>query len=435
MNTMDIRPELVRESIEVVGELKKVVNENTAAVLKTLLIEKNAADIAGSDTKEEPVIEKPSEGTKDTAPTETKEEKAPATPAASREQETDWSDVEQFKVGEKQYDLTNASDDDVVKVFKKLSMGDKLKVVEDGETVTFKDEETGGEYIVQLGTEKQEEGSTKTPTNENKQTKMQNEDKKLYEVALGDFTNKYQTKDAMTTPPNKETAKPGKSREMTAGLPTGSERPYGNKVPKAAPFTEGTEIPGMLEDGQEAPVEEAAQTVSTQPQAKATKSAMHRPGHRQVTKAASKEGEYKGTLTVTEEQMNKIGQIVEENKKLRATVTELQNLLKSSKQEIQEAVVANISTGFALRLIAENTTTEAEKKDIINRMMEAKTPAESKTLFETITRELKNAPSKQLAESIKADVDNKTMISESKEMQVKTSEELDRIKNLMHRVC
>lgn len=432
---MDIRPNIVRESIEAVDGMKNIINENTAAVLKRLLNEKTTADIAGSDDEGK---KSEGEGAKDIVPTGTdnpSNNQNDSTPEPKEpEMKEDWSDVEKYKVGDTQYDLTNASDEEVVSVFKKLKDNDKVKIITDEDQVAIKDNETGAEYIVQVGTQNPE-GGTQTPTTENKKTTMQQNDKKLFEVAMGEFTNAYQKKDAMTTPPNTEPAAPGKTRQMTNGLPTGSNRPYGNKVPKAAPFTEGEELAGqMLEDGNQ-PVEEAAQTVSTQPQAKATKTAMHREGHRNVTKAASKGGEYKGTLSVTEEQMMKIGKIVEENKSLKKELADLQKTLTEAKQTIQEAIATNAGTMMALKLISENTTTEAEKKDITTKMRSVKTVDEAKSLYESFTRELKKTPQSTVVESIKADINSKQVIEEGKETQVQASESLNAIRSLMHRVC
>ena len=289
---MDIRPNIVRESIEAVDGMRNILNENTAAVLKRLLNEKTTADIASPDDEGQ---KGEGEGVKDIVPTGTDNKPNNQTDEKPKDKEPemkeDWSDVEKYKVGDTQYDLTNASDEEVVNVFKKLKDSDKVKIITDDDQVDIKDNETGAEYIVQVGTQKPEGGAKDTKT-ENKKTTMQQNDKKLFEVAMGEFTNAYQKKDAMTTPPNTEPAAPGKTRQMTNGLPTGSNRPYGNKVPKAVPFTEGEELAGQMLENENQPVEEAAQTVSTQPQAKATKTAMHREGHRNVTKVASKGGEY-----------------------------------------------------------------------------------------------------------------------------------------------
>lgn len=432
---MDIRPNIVRESIEAVDGMRNILNENTAAVLKRLLNEKTTADIADPDDEGQ---KGESEGVKDIVPTGTDNKPNNQTDEKPKDKEPemkeDWSDVEKYKVGDTQYDLTNASDEEVVNVFKKLKDSDKVKIITDDDQVDIKDNETGAEYIVQVGTQKPEGGAKDTKT-ENKKTTMQQNDKKLFEVAMGEFTNAYQKKDAMTTPPNTEPAAPGKTRQMTNGLPTGSNRPYGNKVPKAVPFTEGEELAGQMLENENQPVEEAAQTVSTQPQAKATKTAMHREGHRNVTKVASKGGEYKGTLSVTEEQMVKIGKIVEENKSLKKELADLQKTLTEAKQTIQEAIATNAGTMMALRLISENTTTEAEKKEITTKMRSVKTVDEAKSLYESFTRELKKTPQTTMVEGIKADINSKNVIEENKETQVKASESLDAIRSLMHRVC
>ena len=432
---MDIRPNIVRESIEAVDGMRNILNENTAAVLKRLLNEKTTADIADPDDEGQ---KGESEGVKDIVPTGTDNKPNNQTDEKPKDKEPemkeDWSDVEKYKVGNTQYDLTNASDEEVVNVFKKLKDNDKVKIVTDDDQIDIKDNETGAEYIVQVGTQNPEGGAKDTKT-ENKKTTMQQNDKKLFEVAMGEFTNAYQKKDAMTTPPNTEPAAPGKTRQMTNGLPTGSNRPYGNKVPKAVPFTEGEELAGQMLENENQPVEEAAQTVSTQPQAKATKTAMHREGHRNVTKVASKGGEYKGTLSVTEEQMVKIGKIVEENKSLKKELADLQKTLTEAKQTIQEAIATNAGTMMALRLISENTTTEAEKKEITTKMRSVKTVDEAKNLYESFTRELKKTPQTTMVEGIKADINSKNVIEENKETQVKASESLDAIRSLMHRVC
>ena len=50
--------------------------------------------------------------------------------------------------GEEVMDLTGASDDEVVKVFKKLSDDDEVEVVKDGDGIHLTDNETGAEYYI-----------------------------------------------------------------------------------------------------------------------------------------------------------------------------------------------------------------------------------------------------------------------------------------------
>jgi hypothetical protein len=50
--------------------------------------------------------------------------------------------------GEEVMDLTDASDDEVVKVFKKLSDDDEVEVVKDADGIHLTDNETGAEYYI-----------------------------------------------------------------------------------------------------------------------------------------------------------------------------------------------------------------------------------------------------------------------------------------------
>jgi len=54
-------------------------------------------------------------------------------------------------------DLTDAEDSDVVNVFKKMSPEDEIEVVQDGDNIDIKDNETGAEYRIELGGEETEE--------------------------------------------------------------------------------------------------------------------------------------------------------------------------------------------------------------------------------------------------------------------------------------
>ena len=55
-------------------------------------------------------------------------------------------------------DLTDADDSDVVNVFKKMSPEDEIEVVQDGDNIDIKDNETGAEYRIELGGDEDMEG-------------------------------------------------------------------------------------------------------------------------------------------------------------------------------------------------------------------------------------------------------------------------------------
>jgi hypothetical protein len=59
--------------------------------------------------------------------------------------------------GEEVMDLTGASDDEVVKVFKKLSDDDEVEVVKDADGIHLTDNETGAEYYIKESMDEMEE--------------------------------------------------------------------------------------------------------------------------------------------------------------------------------------------------------------------------------------------------------------------------------------
>ena len=57
---------------------------------------------------------------------------------------------------------------------------------------------------------------------------------------------------------------------------------------------------------------------------------------------------------------------------------------------MQEAAVLNVNLAQIVKLLSENTTNASEKKSIVERFNDVKTIKESKTLYDTIKRELNN---------------------------------------------
>ena len=82
-------------------------------------------------------------------------------------------------------------------------------------------------------------------------------------------------------------------------------------------------------------------------------------------------------------------EVVNENKRLKAENKVLKETLLSLKKNLSEAYVTNVNLGKITKLFLENTTSQTEKADIINRFSnEAKTVEQSNALYESIKREL-----------------------------------------------
>ena len=64
----------------------------------------------------------------------------------------EWSEFDKYKVSDGEYDLSNAEDDEIVKVYKLLNNDDQVIVNKtDDNKVSIKDNETGAEYLLDLG--------------------------------------------------------------------------------------------------------------------------------------------------------------------------------------------------------------------------------------------------------------------------------------------
>ena len=61
---------------------------------------------------------------------------------------------------EQPIDLTNASDDEILKVFKSMSDDDGIIVKKDDDQITLKDEDEDAEYIIQMESDMEEETMT-----------------------------------------------------------------------------------------------------------------------------------------------------------------------------------------------------------------------------------------------------------------------------------
>ena len=63
----------------------------------------------------------------------------------------DWAEFDKYKVSDDEYDFSNAEDEEIVKVYKLMKNDDQILVHKDDDKVKIQDNETGAEYIVDLG--------------------------------------------------------------------------------------------------------------------------------------------------------------------------------------------------------------------------------------------------------------------------------------------
>lgn len=374
------------------------------------------------DEESEEVVDEPSEE-------EVKDD------AMESDDNDEWAEFEKYQVSDDEYDFSDADDEEIVKVYKLLKDTDEVLVNVDKDTnkVELKDNQAGTEYIIDLGSSDDDIEEDDLSSNNEYEFNDMNESI-IFEVALNEYdsnvgyTDNYQKKDVMTTPSMKE---PGKNvNDWDAGVPKSKSKPFGGKGSNA-PFEKTVKEEESL-DGVET-VEEANLSVTKwndthavhNRKPAASSDEFSRDGIQKTSKGAKYRAH--GTSDVTESKMmEKVDKILKENKELKSALNKFKGVL-------QEAAVVNVNLGQIIKLISENSTTKAEKQEIIERFgSEAKTVEQSKQLYESISKELKKNNTMNISEEKQFTTNSSKMINET---QIYKSKDLLDSLDLMHRLC
>jgi hypothetical protein len=333
------------------------------------------------------------------------EAEADSADAENAEDEGDeWADFADYKIGDdegsEEYDFTQETDPNkLVKVFKLMKNDDQVSVVKDGDKVTIKDNEEGTEYVIELDAESSDNNEELN-------------DEVTMAESLG-YTDNYQDKDPIEGL-SMDGGTPKNTKDWHKGVPTGTKKPWAGKG-KSEPFGKKTEkvFEITLNDEVEEPMEEATNVGGFVQQNSTCKSHVPNSSGR-FARNMSKGGEKKsGTVTpryssTNESLQKKIDAALLENKQLKETVAKVSKIMK-------EAVQVNVNLGHIVKLMVENSTTKAEKEDIVKRYSNVKSNEDAKALYESISSELQKAHSTVIAEQTqKTTVEGSKQINESK---------------------
>ena len=313
-------------------------------------------------------------------------------------------------------DMTNASPDEVAKVFKAMDPDDGIIVKKDENKIELNVEEPG-EYIIDLNEQFDE---SKDITDEN-----------IYEIELDDEDwgdENWDDEDVVTSevdedkndpfnkkpgkgsgpksdPFSKEEGEPVKNPKLPLTKPENKQKGGG---PKTDPYN--------TKKGENLKVKRGEQT-----EAARTKTNAH---------GGSRTGIKGKTMFKAGSKHSSLNEQVETLKKQNA---EYKKALTLFKDKLNEVAVFNANLAYATRLFTENTTTKKEKMNILKRFDSVSTIKESKNLYGQIKEELANKT--PITESVanKISSPNKTsssteMLSESK---VYENEQFRRMKQLM----
>ena len=384
-----------------VEQLAATITEGTKNTLRDILSEAvsnylheevlNEDDDENADEVEETSTEKSSENEKsdetsdDVDNTEEAPEEADETDVVESDGD-EWDDFNDFKIGDdegsEEYDFTNETNPETIaKVFKLMKDDDQVSVVKDGNKLTIKDNEFDTEYVIELDTENNNDLNDEFTMSE----------------SLG-YTDNYQDKDPIEGLSMTDNSK--NTNDWHKGVPTGTEKPWpGKKTEKVFEIT-------LNDDADmEQPIEETYTRGAVQDRSTTITHA------REQQRARNKRRNGVQATSTTESPVNeslkrKINAALLENKQLKETVAKVSKVMK-------EAVQVNVNLGHIVRLMVENSTTKAEKEDIVKRFNFVKTNEDAKTLYESISAELKKSHSTLVTEQ-STTVENSNKINESK---------------------
>ena len=384
-----------------VEQLAATITEGTKNTLRDILSEAvsnylheevlNEDDDENADEVEETSTEKSSENEKsdetsdDVDNTEEAPEEADETDVVESDGD-EWDDFNDFKIGDdegsEEYDFTNETNPETIaKVFKLMKDDDQVSVVKDGNKLTIKDNEFDTEYVNELDTENNNDLNDEFTMSE----------------SLG-YTDNYQDKDPIEGLSMTDNSK--NTNDWHKGVPTGTEKPWpGKKTEKVFEIT-------LNDDADmEQPIEETYTRGAVQDRSTTITHA------REQQRARNKRRNGVQVTSTTESPVNeslkrKINAALLENKQLKETVAKVSKVMK-------EAVQVNVNLGHIVRLMVENSTTKAEKEDIVKRFNFVKTNEDAKTLYESISAELKKSHSTLVTEQ-STTVENSNKINESK---------------------
>lgn len=386
--------------------LRDILSEAVSTYLREEVL--NEDDDEAEDTEETPDVETSDveefDETSDDAENaeeapeeadEVEDTEADANVEDTEDEGDEWADFADYKIGDdegsEEYDFTQETDPNkLVKVFKLMKNDDQVSVVKDGDKVSIKDNEEGTEYVIELDAE---------ASNDNDEL---NDDFTMAE-SVG-YTDNYQDKDPIEGLSMDGSAPKG-TKDWHKGVPTGTEKPWAGKG-KSDPFGKKTEKVFEITLNDEVELDETHTRGAVKDRSTTISNAREAQPARNKRTAANGQVTTTTVSPTTESLQKKIDAALLENKQLKETVAKVSKIMK-------EAVQVNVNLGHIVRLMVENSTTKAEKEDIVKRFNNVKSNDEAKTLYESISSELKKSHSTIMTEQATT-VENSKKINESK---------------------
>lgn len=302
-------------------------------------------------------------------------------------------DFDEFKTGEDEYDLTNNSIEDVIKIFKRIDGDDSVIVKKlDDDKIEVKDNETEAEYVIDLESDGDDDaiGDFGFDGDDDLDSNLSEEFINEYDMDFGMDDGSYYDDDDLDD----------KLRDFN--LPSDIEE-YNPTDDDLDEFDDEFDD-DLLDESDEFEIEldgddmlgEKPMTQSIGANRRAGKMSQTRKAYA-PGKATNRDG---AKLIANEQKLKRIynAKLSEmkrkheaEKKEIIESVNKYKETLKLFSNKIKESAVLNNNLAKYVKLISENTTTKDEKLSILRRFSNQGNSIESSNkLYESINKELKD---------------------------------------------
>ena len=265
-------------------------------------------------------------------------------------------------------DLTAASDDEILKVFKAMGEDDGIIVKQDGDDVHLSDADTDAEYVIQLGESEHEEDV-------------------VYEIEIGEEEVSEEWNEEWGSKKDEFKRKDGHK----TGDVDGHYKDYEMKEmsDNEADIKNDEYHIEDLEDDIKDRVGEEEMTERSLAQGQRASS--------EKSKGLPKPKTIPNKSRYNESVQNELTQLREKNEEYRKA-------LSIFKEKLNEVAVFNSNLAYATRLFTEHSTTKPEKINILRRFDGVETLKESKSLYKTIKEDLGGKEQNVVTESVQSKV-------------------------------
>ena len=360
---------------------------------------------------------------------------------------------------EEELDLTGASDEEVIAVFKKMSDDDEVEVVKDEDGIHLTDNETGAEYYIKEsdemgegydvheGEDYMEEG--KYGGNKGDESRSHRDymeeagcGKGLDEAGCGDHMEEetiYEIELSEEQPYGGNKGDESKSQRdyMEEGEDYMEEGKYGgNKGDESRSHRDYMEEgDDMYEETLDLDEEDAIDE-DKQKRHQSTGYQKYSGAKVGSDQASPYGGVSESRKRRTPKNVERVSEskIMKEYKELKSKNEEYKGALKVFKNKLNEVALFNTNLAYVNRLFTEHSTTKNEKMEILKRFDSAESIKESKSIYKSVKSELESKT--PITESVENKV-NKTVKSSKSDLNESTAyvdPQITAIKDLMKKI-